>query len=124
MKNYPKIFILIWISLFLHACTTATRLPQEGKTMKTIYEEHWQAGQPSLRTVDRPIHDGDGDLSGYTREAHTELQSLFPRLPNPELIMYVDPHLTKDGHPIPGYSTTFPMYVNDQYALPGESPLP
>ena len=45
----------------------------------------------------------------------------FVRLPNPDLVMYVTPHLVgADGVPIPGYVTTFPLYTRVHYALPGE----
>lgn len=70
----------------------------------------------------RPIHAGDVDLDGYTRSAHTEIQSIFTRLPNPTLVMYIYPHLAgSDRHPVPGYSTVFPLYKTVQYALPGEN---
>ncbi len=70
----------------------------------------------------RPIASGDADLEGYTRTAENEISGRFPRLPNPTLVMYVYPHLGPGGAPIPGYSTTLPMYVGVEYAMPGESP--
>jgi conjugative transfer region lipoprotein (TIGR03751 family) len=55
------------------------------------------------------------------REAATEIESVFPRLPNPTLVMYVFPHLSGDERtPVPGYVTTFPFYEKLEYALPGE----
>lgn len=57
----------------------------------------------------------------YTRTAHNEIVSQFQRLPNPDLVMYVFPHLAgTDPVPVPGYSTVFPLYQRVQYALPGE----
>lgn len=57
----------------------------------------------------------------YTRTAQSEISQQFPRLPNPDLVMYVFPHLTAEGTlPVPGYSTVFPLYNRVQYALPGE----
>ncbi|MFF0977525.1 TIGR03751 family conjugal transfer lipoprotein, partial [Proteus mirabilis] len=44
----------------------------------------------------------------------------FPRLPNPDMVMYVFPHLSAGNLPVPGYSTVFPFYHQVQYALPGE----
>lgn len=61
-------------------------------------------------------------LAGYTREAHNEIEVLFPTLPNPQLILYVFPHLGEDGAPVPGYATAFPLYEQVEYALPGEAP--
>lgn len=48
-------------------------------------------------------------------------QALFRRLPNPDLEMYIFPHLAgSEGVPVPGYTTVFPFYNRVQYALPGE----
>jgi conjugative transfer region lipoprotein (TIGR03751 family) len=69
------------------------------------------------------------DYIPYTRELRTELNNLFPRLPNPDLVIYVYPHLaTRTRAPIPGYSTVIPLYDRVEYRLPGEdlaeTPLP
>ena len=62
----------------------------------------------------------NGDAS-YTRTAQNEIYRQFHRLPNPDLVMYVFPHLAGTGSvPVPGYSTVFPLYQRVQYALPGE----
>ena len=69
----------------------------------------------------RPLMDVDYDQRPYTRTAQNEIYSQFKRLPNPDLVMYVFPHLTgTDPAPIPGYSTVFPLYQRVQYAMPGE----
>jgi hypothetical protein len=47
------------------------------------------------------------NLAGYTRTAEREIDAIFPRLPNPDLVMYV-----------------FPLYERVEYALPGEVPGP
>lgn len=119
------------ISLVLSGCasTKDAVLPQDGPPMKAIYGQHIQklgARDPlALRHElgNRPIVDGDGSLYGYTREAHNEIDTTFPRLPNPSLVMYVFPHLAGDEQvPVPGYVTTFSMYERVEYALPGEVP--
>ncbi len=46
----------------------------------------------------------------YSRDANSEIQQQFPRLPNPDLVMYVFPHMTVGNVPVPGYSTVFPFY--------------
>ena len=57
----------------------------------------------------------------YTRTARNEVYRQFQRLPNPDLVMYVYPHLAgTDPVPIPGYTTVFPLYQRVQYAMPGE----
>ena len=56
-----------------------------------------------------------------TRSDGNATQALFRRLPNPDLEMYIFPHLAgSEGVPVPGYTTVFPFYNRVQYALPGE----
>jgi len=133
MQNLKtRITALGLINLVLLGCasTKDAVLPQDDPTMKTIYEQHIQemgARDPLVmrqRLGHRSIVDGDGSLHGYTREAYNEIDTTFPRLPNPSLVMYVFPHLAGDEPvPVPGYVTTFPMYERVEYALPGEVPI-
>ena len=59
--------------------------------------------------------------ASYTRTAQNEIYRQFQRLPNPDLTLYVFPHLAgTDPVPIPGYTTVFPLYQRVQYAMPGE----
>jgi len=119
------------ISLVLSGCasTKDAVLPQDGPPMKAIYEQHIQemgAHDPLVAREalgNRPVVDGEGALHGYTREAYNEIDTTFPRVPNPSLVMYVYPHLVGNEQvPVPGYVTTFPMYERVEYALPGEVP--
>ncbi|MCU7804255.1 MAG: TIGR03751 family conjugal transfer lipoprotein [Candidatus Thiodiazotropha sp. (ex Lucinoma borealis)] len=119
------------ISLVLAGCasTKDAVLPQDGPSMKAIYEGHVQemnARDPQVirhELGSRPILTGEAALQGYTRDAFNEIDVLFPRLPNPTLMMYVFPHLAGEAHaPVPGYATAFPMYEQVEYALPGEVP--
>jgi len=57
----------------------------------------------------------------FIRTQATELDNSFPRLANPRLNMFIYPHLTKDGNPVPGYTTNFKLYKLDHYALPSEA---
>lgn len=136
-----------WISpllfLVLAGCSGKDAiLPQDGPTMLEIYESHF--GLPSSSGLstpddqlpvnrgqnipgnppDRPRSDwiqaGENNFTGFTRTAHDEIRSVFPVLPNPILILYVFPHLTAQGYPVPGYATSFPLYNRIEYALPGE----
>ncbi len=129
--NHPStlIFALGLISLVLAGCasTKDAVLPQDGPSMKAIYERHVQemnVRDPQVirhELGNRPILTGEAALQGYTRDAFNEIDLLFPRLPNPTLVMYVFPHLAGDTHaPVPGYATAFPMYEQVEYALPGE----
>ena len=53
-------------------------------------------------------------------EASHRLQGQFPKLSNPETIVYVYPHFGPEGVPVPGYYTKFYLYQNEHYALPEE----
>ena len=119
------------INLVLAGCASTKEavLPQDGPSMKAIYEAHiheMSARDPlSIRQElgNRPILTGEAALHGYTRDAANEIDAIFPRLPNPTLVMYVFPHLAgKESVPVPGYATAFPMYERTEYALPGEVP--
>ena len=119
------------ISLVLAGCasTKDSVLPQDGPSMKAIYDGHVEAmhvHDPQVVSAElgnRPIVTGEAALQGYTREAFNEIEVLFPRLPNPTLVMYVFPHLAGETRaPVPGYTTAFPMYEQVEYAMPGEVP--
>jgi len=61
------------------------------------------------------------DAPGYARTAANELELLFPRLPNPDVYIYVPAHLATELRiPVPGYTTAVPLYDRVEYALPGE----
>ena len=120
-----------WISVAGCAGSKDTMLPPDGETMQTIYQRHFGdigmrdtvavRGELKGRAVDTDI----GDLAGYVRDAFNELDAHFPRLPNPTLVMYVFPHLAgQERVPVPGYATTFPMYQQVEFALPGEVTRP
>lgn len=126
-----RIAVLISISLGLSGCAGSKEviLPQEGQTMLEIYQAHFertrtqaQPGGARERLPLRPLQEQEADLHGYTRAMENEIRATFPRLPNPTLVMYVFPHLSgEEGHPVPGYATSFPMYERAEYALPGEA---
>ncbi len=64
----------------------------------------------------------DLDYIPYTRTVENELELLFPRLANPDLTIYIYPHLaTRTRAPIPGYTTVIPLYERVEYRLPGEA---
>ena len=66
--------------------------------------------------------DQDAGNAAELTEANS-INNQFPRLPNPNIVMYVYPHLAgtdPNQVPVPGYSTVFPMYDHVYYAMPGE----
>lgn len=95
-------------------------LPDTGPDIKTVYERHI-SGETG-KTIPDPyfLHEDPTPRPGYTREAANEIEQLFPMLPNPRIVLYVYPHFTAKGRPVPGYATAFSLYEKDEYALPGE----
>lgn len=129
MLRIPSI-LLLSLSISLAGCAGSkdTLLPDDGRTIKRIYNEHFNdiglygtlAAREALNG--RSVQSRDQDLSGFVRDAYNELDRHFPRLPNPTLVMYVFPHLAgPERVPIPGYATTFTLYRHTEYALPGET---
>ena len=72
--------------------------------------------------TEAPDRSAGAEAASYTRTAANELELLFPRLPNPDIYIYVTPHLATDERvPVPGYTTAVPLYERVEYALPGEA---
>ena len=67
----------------------------------------------------RPVGQLDAQQSPYWSPL-TPMKQRFARVPNPDMVMVVYPHLSRGKYPVPGYVTVFPMYEQTQYALPGE----
>ncbi len=143
-KRWIPLAMLGLISALAIGCTTTEKadiLPQDGPTLHALYDTHFdtlrqrQAYSVREHLGVRPAADPfpgiqhvnpsprESDPMDYTRHSANEILGLFPRLPNPDLVMYVFPHLAgPESVPVPGYATTFPMYERVEYALPGEVP--
>lgn len=129
--------ISVAIVALLGGCASSKEklLPHGDSTMLDIWQR--EAGDGSGQAVRRQLLDArqslrrpltSADMQAapaeqmrYTRTARNEVQRQFQRLPNPDLVMYVYPHLAgTDPVPVPGYATVFPLYQRIQYAMPGE----
>ncbi len=122
-----------WLTLVLSVAATAgcaitgpreSPLPHDGPTMVDIYRTHMDSlteGSDSAARERMPLRDSTETSPGENkRAAINQIDNRFPRLPNPDLVMVVLPHLAKGQYPIPGYVTVFPMYEKVEYAMPGE----
>ena len=138
----PRIWIDAAVALLaatlVGGCATSKEklLPHGDGTMLDIWQQETAGnagvGQAARQLLDarqglrRPLTEADiqaepGMQARYTRTAQNEINRQFQRLPNPDLVMYVFPHLAgTDPVPVPGYSTVFPLYQRVQYAMPGE----
>ena len=124
--------VIAVIAAALQGCTTTKdeMLPHGEETMMDVWLQSTGGGAGERKLLDarqdlrRTISTSDSvqeENARYTRTAQNEIYSQFKRLPNPDLVMYVYPHLAgTDPAPIPGYSTVFPLYQRVQYAMPGE----
>jgi len=137
-SNWIKPLLHIIAAVTLAGCATHKDelLPHGGRTMQDVWHQEageGGSGQAARRqlldvrqSLRRPLSEADMHAApaiqaGYTRTAANEIQRQFHRLPNPDLVMYVFPHLAgTDPVPVPGYSTVFPLYQRVQYAMPGE----
>ncbi|VFR55143.1 putative lipoprotein [plant metagenome] len=123
----------------LAGCATSKEklLPHGDNTMMDVWQQNAGDGGGASQTARRQLLDARQNLrrlltetdvqaapaeqTRYTRTARNEVHRQFQRLPNPDLVMYVYPHLAgTDPVPVPGYTTVFPLYQRVQYAMPGE----
>ncbi|MCF6231115.1 MAG: TIGR03751 family conjugal transfer lipoprotein [Gammaproteobacteria bacterium] len=132
IKKYHllRLINLCAVAFTVSACSSNSPkqlLPSDGPTTQEVYQDHitggglsssgeqkFEALNPAMQAV------RDIDPSDWTRLIDSEMSLKFPRIPNTEIHGYVFPHLSSRGHPIPGYSTSFPLYETLHYALPGE----
>ncbi len=123
------------VALIVTGCATSQEelLPAGDTTMMEIWQQHAGHGTGDRRLLDvrsglrRPLESLQmiREQLRYSRDAGNEIDSQFRRLPNPDLVMYVFPHLAgSEQVPVPGYSTVFPFYQRTQYAMPGEAARP
>ncbi|REC93365.1 TIGR03751 family conjugal transfer lipoprotein [Kushneria indalinina] len=133
---------LIGLGLLSGCATSKDELmPTNGMTMQELWEQGssedsgkasmGSTGQQAVKaargSLRRPISASEmvDERTRYTRDAANEIQSQFSRLPNPDLVIYIYPHMAGDQSvPVPGYSTVFPLYQKPQYAMPGEGARP
>ena len=124
----------------LGGCPTSNEelLTHSDRTMMDVWQQETGGGGSGTgqvarrqlldarQSLRRPLTDANvqaapAEQMRYTRTAQSEVYRQFQRLPNPDLVMYVYPHLAgTDPVPVPGYTTVFPLYQRVQYAMPGE----
>ncbi len=121
-------FLLIVGFLSLVGCSSSIEkvTNPNAPTMEQVFNEY--SGSADEKKIierkrvllQRPALDNETRLpmNPYAQQ----LEHLYPRLPNPDLFMYVRPHAVgSTGAPIPAYITRFSMYERQPYALPGET---
>ena len=85
--------------------------------MKEVYQNKaYGDGLDIRQQIARDIRDNSVHVNAKLHKH----KKAFPKLPNPELIMHVFPHITRNGTAVPAYTTAFDLYEKNHYALPGE----
>ncbi|BCD97757.1 hypothetical protein MARGE09_P1958 [Marinagarivorans cellulosilyticus] len=132
MKNYwikasAILASILAMSLTAGCASSIDKVVEDrGQDMESIYA-HYAGGDKAnnyerrKRTLNMRDAESRSAMTGFP--PHPErVRHLFPKLPNPELFMFVRPHAVgASGAPIPAYITRFTMYEKTHYALPGET---
>jgi conjugative transfer region lipoprotein (TIGR03751 family) len=122
--NLPLVLGVIFVSGCASKLDDVTN--PNAPTMKQVYEDYTGSNQAATADrqallIQRPAVE-PVDLQLGLPPYPERLDHLYPRLPNPDLFMYVRPHAVGvTGAPIPAYITRFSMYERQPYALPGET---
>ncbi|MEX5685357.1 TIGR03751 family conjugal transfer lipoprotein [Pseudomonas silesiensis] len=137
-QTWIEATVLLLAAVVLASCSTNKEkmLPHGDHTMLDIWNQETDGGAgggqaarqllDARQTLRRPLDSAQVQSTSainktYTRTSSNEIYRQFHRLPNPDLVMYIFPHLAgTDPVPVPGYSTVFPLYQRVQYAMPGE----
>lgn len=134
LNNLVRPALACALLLSLAACSVVlpresplNEVTKDSPTVLDVYRGHTAAGSSAVQAREalstdskaRPVVSTDAQKSKYWNPLEPT-RSRFARVPNPDLVMVVFPHLAKGKYPVPGYVTTFPMYEQTYYALPGE----
>ena len=140
--HFKRMLLSSWISimgtllcpLLLTGCATSmSRVPQKSPTMLQVYNAamHESSGN-SITTIRKqlPLANVSSNeatsINFYDKRMNSRsmlntVNQKFPLLPNPEIELYVYPHLAEQSEvPVMGYPTAFTLYKKDHFALPGE----
>lgn len=125
IHNKLRMILALGSSLALNACAssiiTSNAIPEGGLTVSQLYQQSISEPIQSWsvkRVLTKPVN-----YEGYTREAANEIQNLFKPMDNPQIPIYVFPHVALIGDEQlikPGYTTGFFLYKQNQFALSSE----
>jgi conjugative transfer region lipoprotein (TIGR03751 family) len=126
--THQKHFVAFFMLLLAVGCSSHIDkvTPKNMKTMDQLYDE--KTGAVSSEKVRRRTAEIQARPLSSREKINTlppliqHVKELYPKLPNPELFMYVKPHVTgESGMVVPGYFTRFTLYEKTHYAMPGEA---
>jgi conjugative transfer region lipoprotein (TIGR03751 family) len=128
MCTHQKQFVTVLMLLLSVGCSSNINkvTPKNMQTMDKIYDEKTGAASSekmrrrAAEIQARPI--AARDEVNALPPSMQHVNELYPKLPNPELFMYVKPHVTgESGMVVPGYFTRFTLYEKTHYAMPNEA---
>jgi conjugative transfer region lipoprotein (TIGR03751 family) len=115
-------------SIFTAACShvAGNIIPDNGPTMESIYDDSGDHYAAANDGVVRHFTDTSPAVTSRQSTAHSSsalpssiVSPTFSLLDNPELKLYIFPHLAGvEMLPVPGYWTAFSAYPRNYYALP------
>ncbi len=121
------VFLIPFFLFFITGCTSrGDAIADTSPTMAEIYADamHQSNGETidmARSKVSTLSHHENFSIPNDSQAAINKINTLFPLLQNPQLIMYVYPHLAGNQEsPVPGYFTGFSLYEKNYYAIPGE----
>lgn len=106
--------------------TMAEAYTAASKGESTFYKQEDQeksVGKQYQNKINLP--DINKYQQGSAAEFSSVINSQFPKIPNPQNLIYIFGHYAANGEiPVPGHFITFSMYEKDHYALPDEIQKP
>ena len=112
----------------LNGCSQimSSKMPPGDISMEKAYQsaivgdddQSQPQSQQALRNKVKALQENSGNNSTSNNSAIQDIDSQFPQLSNPSILMYVYPHFVNSGNeqvPVPGYFTAFHLYDHNYY---------
>ncbi len=104
---YHVLLLIGFLAASTSGCAGPTPLPEGEVSLRDLY---WRSESPAPSSLQlgqtwAPLLEAD-----RPDELDRALQRDFVSLPNPRLLLYVYPHFSPAGDPIPGYATWFSVF--------------
>lgn len=112
--------VIISLLVVLAGCSTSKEkiFKDDMPTMKAVYEEKFNNLYVNEKPqIERELEEEGSQSNEPVVSAYAKLHEQFPKAPNPTMLMYIFPHLTQAGTPVPGYNTYFKLYETDHFTL-------
>ena len=99
---------LLWVVLINACAPVSVDLSRDTPAIREIYRSLQPGPDREPMTHSLPVESVADDE--FSQSVVRQLQQDFQRLPNPLLTLYVYPHLSAQGSPVPGYATQFNLF--------------